>query len=138
MGTDDLRRMCLALPYRERVLLEADLRKANIEERKRPRAEPRRAAVLLKIMEETIGSPVLTGDRKQAAVWGRTMVAYQLAIEGMPVCEIARQMLKDHATVIFMRRKMADALALPRAYSDIIEIWDRFQEKIGICSEGEE
>jgi transposase-like protein len=89
-------------------------------------------------MEDTVGFPVLTNDRKSAAVWGRTMVAYQLAIEGMPVCEIARQLLKDHATVIFMRRKMADALALPRAYSDIIEIWDRFQEKIGICSEGKE
>ena len=130
MGTDDLRRMCLALPYRERVLLEADLRKANIEERKRPRAEPRRAAILLKIMEDTVGFPVLTNDRKSAAVWGRTMVAYQLSLEGMPVCEIAKQMLKDHSTVIFMRRKMADALSLPDAYKDIIEIWDKFQENI--------
>ena len=130
MGTDDLRRMCLALPYRERVLLEADLRKANIEERKRPRAEPRRAAILLKIMEDTVGFPVLTNDRTSAAVWGRTMVAYQLSLEGMPVCEIAKQMLKDHSTVIFMRRKMADALSLPDAYKDIIEIWDKFQENI--------
>lgn len=132
-GQTDAKRLteaCLALPYRERVLLEARLREANIAERIRPRPRPRRVEALAEVISGVTGRPWNLKSRRTEDVWARTMVAYQLAKEGMPVGGIGKALGKNHATAIFMRRKMRDALDYPWAYRDIMSVWDKFQIKL--------
>ena len=82
-------------------------------------------------MAKVIGQKTISYlSREPMDVWARTMIAYQMLIEGYSTGEIWRQMMKDHSTIIHLKNKMRDALSLPEAYGDIINIWDKFQKLI--------
>ena len=92
---------------------------------------PFRGSFLLQKMADVLGKRViLTNSRYPDDVWARTMVAYQMIKEGYSTLEISKQILKDHSTVTHMKKKMQDALDLPYAYKDIMNIWNNFQKQI--------
>ena len=102
--------MCLQLPMAERVELCNHLQESITRERKE------RPAFLKRMMAEF--------------VWARSILAYQLVKEGMTASEAGRFLGKDHATIIYMRRRVEDALMYPKQYTDVIYIWKKFQNKI--------
>ena len=69
-------------------------------------------------------------SRDMEDVWARTFMAYQMLNEGYTTTEIGEQMQKDHATIIYLRKKMQDVFELPWAYRDILEQWNEFQKRI--------
>ena len=82
-------------------------------------------------MAKVIGQKTISYlSREPMDVWARTMIAYQMLIEGYSTGEIGRQMMKDHSTIIYLRKKMEDVFAIPQAYRDIIDIWNNFQNRI--------
>lgn len=90
-----------------------------------------RCSMLMGEMADILGEGYISyASRIPSHVWARTMVAYQMIKEGYSTLEIGRQMMKDHSTVTHMKVKMQDALSLPKAYGDIIEIWNKFQKRI--------
>ena len=89
-----------------------------------------RCTELLEIFTQVTGWRVNLYSRDRDCVWAKTMVAYQMFQEGYPLCEIARQMFKDHTTVTHYRQKMEDALSLPQAYQDILPIWEQFKQRL--------
>lgn len=126
-----LEQRCLEMPYRYRLNLCAALQESILQERmdgKKPVCN--RGDILLEMMGEILGEPVDLKSRDARFVWARTMVTYQLLQEGFSTTEAGRMIGKDHSTVINMRMRMQDALDLPQAYKDIINIWKQFQNKI--------
>lgn len=126
-----LEQRCLEMPYRYRLNLCAALQESILQERmdgKKPVCN--RGDILLEMMGEILGEPVDLKSRDARFVWARTMVTYQLLQEGFSITEAGRMIGKDHSTVINMRMRMQDALDLPQAYKDIINIWKQFQNKI--------
>lgn len=102
-----------------------------INSSRRQRPTPLRCSILMgemaKVMgKESIGYESRDGDD----VWARTMVAYQMLREGYSTLEIGRQMVKDHSTITYLKKKMQDVFDLPEAYGDILEIWYNFQKKL--------
>lgn len=92
---------------------------------------PLRSEILLAEFADLIGVDYISCVRRNSIyVWARSMVAYQMMQEGYGIREIAGQMLKAPASVRHMREKMEDAFALPKAYGDILELWNKFQNKI--------
>ena len=89
-----------------------------------------RVHYLLEKMGEVIGEQVDLTSRESRFVWARTMVAYQLTEECYSLSDAGRALGKNHSTILWARRKMKDAFALPYAYSDIIQMWNQFQDKI--------
>lgn len=90
-----------------------------------------RCSILLGEMAKVIGVKYISQvSRIPSHVWARTMVSYQMIKEGYSTGEIGHQMMKDHATILYMKRKMQDALDVPSAYRDIIDIWNKFQKRI--------
>ena len=88
------------------------------------------AADLLDIYQEVTGRKVNLFCRDQGDVWGKTMVAYQLLREGFTLSATAKMLCKkDTSSIICYRQKMEDALAVPSAYRDIIEIWNNFKAR---------
>ena len=69
-------------------------------------------------------------SRNPLDVWARTMVAYQMILEGYTCSEVGRQLMKDHSTITHLKKKMMDALSVPMAYQDIIPIWNEFQKRV--------
>lgn len=84
----------------------------------------------IRIMGEILGEPIMVKCQRSPLVWGRALVAYQLKSEGWSNYRIERVLHRDHSTVVYLRRKVADAFELPGMYRDIIRIWDKFQERI--------
>lgn len=116
---------CLALPSEDKKLLIARLT-ANVNG-----CDYARAADLLYIYKEVTGRKVNLFCRDQGDVWGKTMVAYQLLLEGFTLSATAKMLCKkDTSSIICYRQKMEDALAVPEAYRDIIEIWNNFKARI--------
>lgn len=89
-----------------------------------------RVHYLLEKMGEVIGEQVDPTSRESRFVWARTMVAYQLTEEGYSLSDAGRALGKNHSTILWARRKMKDAFALPNAYRDVIKMWKQFQDKI--------
>lgn len=120
---------CMCLPYWERVNLCAALQGTIARDRHRE-LHPGRGKELLDIMAGVIGRPVVLNSRDGIMAWAKTMVAYELSLEGFPVGEIARILEKDHSTVSAMKARMRDALTYPQYYTDIIDKWTTFQSRI--------
>lgn len=126
-----LEQRCLEMPYRYRLNLCAALQESILQERMDgKKLVCNRGDILLEMMGEILGEPVDLKSRDARFVWARTMVTYQLLQEGFSTTEAGRMIGKDHSTVINMRMRMQDALDLPQAYKDIINIWKQFKEKI--------
>ena len=117
--------MCLQLPIEDRTELCNILQDSITRERKE------RPSFLKRMMAEVLrvdGLPVKS--RRAEFVWARSILAYQLVKEGMTTSEAGRFLGKDHATIIYMRRRVEDALMYPKQYTDAIYIWKQFQNKI--------
>ena len=117
--------MCLQLPIEDRTELCNILQDSITRERKE------RPAFLKRMMAEVLGvDDIPVKSRRAEFVWARSILAYQLVKEGMNASEAGRFLGKDHATIIYMRRSVEDALMYPKQYSDVIYIWKQFQKKI--------
>ena len=109
--------MCLQLPMEERVELCNHLQESITRERKE------RPTFLKRMMAEVLGvDDIPVKSRRAEFVWARSILAYQLVKEGMTASEAGRFLGKDHSTIIYMRRRVEDALMYPKQYTDVIYI----------------
>ena len=117
--------MCLQLPIKDRTQLCNILQESIARERKE------RPAFLKRMMAEVLGvDDIPAKSRRAEFVWARSILAYQLVKEGMTASDAGRFLGKDHATIIYMRRRVEDALMYPKQYTDVIYIWKQFLKKI--------
>ena len=117
--------MSLQLPMEERVELCNHLQESITRERKE------RPAFLKRMIAEVLGvDDIPVKSRRAEFVWARSILAYQLVKEGMTASEAGRFLGKDHSTIIYMRRRVEDALMYPKQYTDVIYIWKQFQKRI--------
>lgn len=129
--SEELKRECEDLPLEDIVELRDWLSSIITSSNGGVVKTPLRCSMLLGEMAEILGVDYISYvSRIPSHVWARTMVAYQMILEGYTTTEIGHQMEKDHSSVIHMRKKMQDALSLPWAYKDIIPIWNEFQKRI--------
>lgn len=128
--TAKLKRMCENLTLGDKVELReylSDMIAASLAVAR----SPMRCSTLMGYMAQVMGKESIRyHGRKTDEAWARTMVAFQMCKEGYSTTEIGRQMEKDHSTITHLKNKMRDALSLPEAYGDIINIWDKFQKLI--------
>ena len=122
--------MCLQLPMEERIELCNHLQESINRERKMG-IPVERPAFLKRMMAEVLGvDDIPVKSRRAEFVWARNILAYQLVKEGMTASEAGRFLGKDHSTIIYMRRRVEDALMYPKQYTDVIYIWKQFQKRI--------
>lgn len=127
---NELKRMCEDLSLQDMVELRKYLSDI-ISSKGRIRKTQLRCSMLLGEMADILGEKYISYvSRIPSHVWARTMVAYQMIKEGYSTMEIGHQMMKNHSSITHMKDKMQDALSLPQAYGDIIEIWNKFQKRI--------
>lgn len=128
---DDLKLSCTRLNLEDKVELREYLTTLiACDPRGHMIKTPFRCRILLGVMSEIMGDEISYVSRTPMHVWARTMVAYQMIQEGYSTTEIGHQMSKDHSSITHLKDKMEDALDLPYAYKDILEIWDKFQKQI--------
>ena len=128
--SEDLKRRCARLTTEEKLQLMSFLSTSIQNERDGIGKTPLRASILLGELGSIYGRAISYYSRDPRDVWARTMVAYQMVSEGYSLAEIGRQLNKDHSTIVHLRHKMEDALAVPQAYRDILPIWNEFQTRI--------
>ena len=127
--SEDLKRRCSRLTTEEKIQLVAFLSSSIQREREFGKSSIR-GSILLGEMGKIYGRVISLTNRDAGDVWARTMVVYQMILEGYSITEIGRQLLKDHSTIIHLRKKMEDALSLPQAYQDILPIWEQFKQRL--------
>lgn len=129
--SEDLKRMCERLPLQDKVELRDFLSESILSSRGGVTKTPLRCSILLGEMAQILGVTTISYvSRIPEQVWARTMVVYQMIKEGYSTSEIGHQMMKDHSSVTHMKNKMQDALDLPQAYKDVLQIWNKFQKQI--------
>lgn len=90
-----------------------------------------RVKILVDAICEVMDLPVMVwNSRISSFVWARTMVAYELYLEGFTETEIGGMLQKDHSTINHLKQKMEDALKYPNIFYDINAIWKQFKDKI--------
>ena len=129
--SEELKLMCEDLTLQDMVELREYLSDIISSSKGGIRKTPLRCSMLLGEMADILGEKYISYVSRIAShVWARTMVAYQMILEGYSTTEIGHQMIKDHSTITHMKVKMEDALSMPQAYQDIIPIWNEFQKRI--------
>lgn len=123
--------ICLQRPYRERLELCLALKESLEQERQGSSPEVRtRGRILLDMMEDIIGVPIVKKSRTPVLAWARAMVAYQLLKEGYGVAEAGRMLDRNHSTISVMRDKVEWLLQFPRNRKNLFNIWEQFQKAI--------
>lgn len=124
--SEELVKECLSLSLDDKKLLVA-----KIQDAIQGKDNCTRGVELLDIYSGVIGRKVNLFSRDSINVWAKAMVAYRMIQEGYSLESITRQLYrKDHSVIIHYRQKMEDALSLPGAYKDIVDIWNEFQKRI--------
>lgn len=90
------------------------------------------AAMYIEIMSEIIGADVLERTRRQIKVWARSLIAYQLRIDGETFMAIGEHLGITHATVIHGINQVEKMLTYPHMYSDLVELWAEFQKRLSL------
>lgn len=124
---NELTRQCLMLPEWEKVRLINNLKASMVEE---PEVGQGRFSVLYKAATDIVGKGILSSSRLREKVVGRMMIVYQMRTEGYSLMEIGRHLVRHHASVYQLQRKMEDVLKYPKMFSDETRMWNEFQEKI--------
>ena len=122
---NELTRKCLMLPDGDKIRLMNTLR-CSVEDK----AETTRFDVLYKAACEVMGCDILKPIKLREMVLGRSMVAYQLRLEGYTLHDVGRYLVKHNSTVLSMQRQVEDAIQYPHIYSKEIRLWKLFQEKV--------
>ena len=115
------------LPEWEKVRLINDL-KISMEED--PQTGQGRFSVLYKAATDIVGKGILSSSRLRGKVVGRMMIVYQMRTEGYSLKSIGRYLIRHHASVYQLQKRMEDVLKYPKIFSDEIRMWNEFQEKI--------
>lgn len=124
---NELTQQCLMLPEWEKVRLINDL-KISMEED--PQTGQGRFSVLYKAATDIVGKGILSSSRLRGKVVGRMMIVYQMRTEGYSLKSIGRYLIRHHASVYQLQKRMEDVLKYPKIFSDEIRMWNEFQEKI--------
>ena len=128
---EEIKRMCNGLSLQDKVLLRDYLSHIINNSREGGGMTPLRCSILMGKMASVLGVQRISYVSRVAVhVWARAMIAYQMFGEGYTNAEIGRQMMKDHSTITHLRLRMQDVFDLPEAYRDILDIWNKFQERI--------
>ena len=90
------------------------------------------AAMYIEIMSGIIGSDVLERTRRQIKVWARSLIAYQMRIDGETFMAIGEHLGITHATVIHGINQVEKMLTYPHMYSDLVELWAEFQKRLSL------
>ena len=123
--SEDLIKKCLSLSIDEKRQLIARIKNSLYG------VDSWRADRLLEMYGEVTGMKPNLYCRDRDHVWAKAMVAYQLLQEGYSLESVAMSLCKqNHSSIIHYRQKMQDALDVPQAYKDIIDIWNKFQKRI--------
>jgi len=129
--SEELKLMCEDLSLEDMEELKEYLSDIITSSKGGIRKTPLRCSMLLGEMADIMGEKYISYVSRIAShVWARTMVAYQMILEGYSTTEIGHQMIKDHSTITHMKVNMEDALSMPQAYQDIMPIWNEFQKRI--------
>lgn len=95
-----------------------------------PQTGQSRFSVLYKAATDIVGKGILSSSRLRELVIGRMMIVYQLRTEGYSLKTIGRYLVRHHASVYQLQRKMEDVLKYPKMFADETRMWNEFQEKI--------
>lgn len=115
------------LPEWEKVRLINDL-KISMEED--PQTGQGRFSVLYRAATDIVGKGILSSSRLRGKVVGRMMIVYQMRTEGYSLKAIGRYLIRHHASVYQLQKRMEDVLKYPKIFPDEIRMWNEFQEKI--------
>ena len=129
--SDDLKLAVENLSLKDKVELREFL-SDMIDSSRRLSQSPLRCSMLMGTMAAALGweHPIPYEGRESHYVWARTMVAYQMSMEGYPTIEIGRQMNKNRTTIIYLLKKIQDVFDLPYMYEDVLQMWYKFQKQI--------
>lgn len=123
----ELTRQCLLLNRTKRARLIKTLQESlDIPE---PTDESR-FQVLYGIVTEIFGNGILTGCRNYNLVLGRSFIAYQMHGEGYSFPTIGKHLIRHHASIIHMYKRMENIFDYPDYYALEISHWNEFQKKL--------
>lgn len=98
------------------------------EEKVSRRSEEERAyAKALLAMEAAIQRSIDPDRHSPGDSWARKCIAHLLYHDGWPQTAIARMQKRNHATISHSCKTVDDALSLPQAYPDIVEMYTKFK-----------
>lgn len=124
---NELTRKCLLLPDGAKLRLISILN-ASMEDT--PENDGSRFTLLYKAAQEVVGKGILTNCRFRQVVIGRAMIVYQMRTEGFTLKTIGRHLVRHHAAVYHLQKKMEDVIEYPNLFPLEMDLWKRFQEKI--------
>ena len=122
----ELTRQCLSL---NRVKRERLIKLLQESLDKEPNAE-NRFKVLYDIATRIFGNGILTRCRNYNLVLGRSFIAYQMHGEGYSFPTIGKHLIRHHASIMHMYKRMENIFDYPDYYALEISHWNEFQKKI--------
>lgn len=126
--TPRLRRRVLALPLGDRLALQKDLAR-SLQESTECQGFCRMETLRGK-MQEVSGVDIHERTRLHNYVEARVVFAAVCRLEGFSQVEIAQYLGRDHSTICHGEKIFSNALAYPKTYPSLIELYNNFTNAI--------
>ena len=132
--TDYLTMTCLSLPVEDKEKLISILSRSvrgDVYE-----TQFQRLMCALDVMSRTFGIDIRKRCRLQEYADLRSVFCYRMRMEGIPYKVIGKMVERDHSTVMNSCRRMDDALKYPRAFPELVQKFNQFEEALEKYGEG--
>lgn len=86
----------------------------------------------MRIMNEVMGFDVRERIRDSKHSWARNMLVYKILDYNLTLAEIGEVISRNHSTVVNCRLQSCLAMESPVLYPDVMDIWNRFNERMSL------
>lgn len=86
----------------------------------------------MRIMNEVMGFDVRERIRDSKHSWARNMLVYKILDYNLTLAEIGEVISRNHSTVVNCRLQSCLAMEAPGLYPDVMDIWNRFNERMSL------
>lgn len=102
---------------------------SEIEREERKNDHETLGEMYISIMGDILGRPLLR-SRDRDFVYARIVIAVVLYDKGLSEAQIGKILGKDHSTINHYRRTWDDVQTFPKAYADLIWMYNEFKKAI--------
>lgn len=121
---------CLQLsPGEKRHIIDTLTKSCHEEERKFSKRVGR-GQELIDIVCDILGIEEIPNNRVSMSVLARSLVAYQMSLEGYTTTYIGKIINRDHSTITLLKERVSNMLKMPNFYPHEMVVWNEFKKRI--------
>lgn len=130
MSGDLLMQILQLSPCEKRRFIDRISKSCHEKERGKISKRAERGQELIDMVCDIIGIDSIPDNRESMSVLARSLVAYQMYLEGFTTTYIGKIINRDHSTITALKKRVINMFEMPNFYPQEMVVWKEFKTRI--------